>query len=61
MIEDDARGDRNALLAACDWTMLPDAPLSDAERAAWSAYRQALRDVPSQPAFPDTIVWPDPP
>lgn len=23
-----------------------------------AAYRQALLDVPSQPGFPDTIIWP---
>ena len=56
---DQGRARRNALLAACDWTQLPDSP--EANRAAWSAYRQALRDVPEQPGFPATVVWPSPP
>jgi len=42
--ETDARRQRNALLAACDWTQLPDVPLDAATKAKWSAYRQALRD-----------------
>jgi hypothetical protein len=36
---------RTDRLYQCDWTQLPDAPLSDAERAQWRAYRQALRDM----------------
>ena len=27
-------------------------------KAAWSKYRQDLLDVPNQPGFPKTIVWP---
>ena len=49
---------RGELLAACDWTQLPD--VSDAPRAAWAVYRQALRDVTAQPD-PMAIVWPEPP
>lgn len=49
---------RNQRLAASDWTQLPDAPT---DHAAWASYRQALRDVPQQPAFPESVVWPDPP
>lgn len=58
---DQAREDRNARLAACDWTVLPDAPLTDAQRAAWTAYRTALRDVTDQTGFPDSIAWPTEP
>jgi hypothetical protein len=32
-------------LAATDQFMMPDRPLSDNARAAWRAYRQALRDL----------------
>ena len=53
-----ARRERNLLLAVSDWTQLPD---STADKAVWITYRQALRDVPAQPGFPDTIVWPDAP
>lgn len=52
---------RNARLAECDWTQVPDAPV-DAE--AWRVYRQQLRDLPGQ--YPDIlsideVVWPNPP
>ena len=41
------RAERNRLLAASDWTQMPDSPLTDEQRAAWAQYRQALRDAPS--------------
>jgi hypothetical protein len=50
-----ARLQRNTLLADCDWTQLADAPVDD---LAWSVYRQELRDLPNQPEFPLTIMWP---
>ena len=59
------RGDRDIKLAICDWTQLPDAPLTDEKKAEWATYRQALRDVPaSVPAETDTNVgydWPTEP
>jgi hypothetical protein len=39
------RGVRSAYLSDTDWTQLPDAPLTDTERAQWAEYRQALRDI----------------
>ncbi len=54
----DARATRDGLIAACDWTQIPDAPVTSAQRAAWVTYRQALRDVPAQAGFPATINWP---
>lgn len=36
---------RDQLLAASDWTQLPDSPLSSGARAAWGEYRQQLRDL----------------
>ena len=41
------RSERNALLAASDWTQLSDSALSDTKKTEWATYRQALRDVPS--------------
>ena len=41
---------RNQLLTASDWTQLPDAPV---DKAAWAAYRQALRDLT------DHVNWPN--
>ena len=57
------RSIRTGLLSACDWTQVPDAPLSPEQKAAWLAYRQALRDLPTeQPnATRDTVVWPQEP
>lgn len=49
---------RDQLIAGCDWTQLSDAPLDDVQKAAWTAYRQALRDVPQQEDFPVSVVWP---
>lgn len=54
----EARYERNKRLLSCDWTQVPDAPV---DQAAWKNYRQELRDVPKQPGFPGTIVWPAPP
>lgn len=52
------RVQRDAKLAVCDWTQLPDAPLSAAGKTAWGTYRQALRDVPEQTGFPANVAWP---
>ncbi len=52
------RQERNTRLSACDWRVLPDAPGSVEELAAWRAYRQALRDVPTDNADPSQITWP---
>jgi hypothetical protein len=58
------RTPRDQLLTATDWTQLADSPLDDTDKAAWVAYRQALRDIPQDQAgaagFTD-IVWPDSP
>lgn len=52
---------RNLLLANCDWTQLPDAALTLAEKTAWQDYRQALRDIPQTFANPDDVVFPEAP
>lgn len=52
------RAQRNALLGACDWTQLPD--VAPAIRDAWAPYRQALRDITTQPD-PAAIIWPTAP
>lgn len=56
---DALRAERTARLTACDWTQLPDAPLTPEQRTAWAAYRQALRDLPETYAHdPAAVVWP---
>lgn len=52
------RQKRNNLLASSDWTQLSDSP---ADKIAWQVYRQALRDIPEQASFPDSITWPEAP
>jgi hypothetical protein len=54
------RADRNARLAICDWTQLPDAPLTNVQTSEWATYRQALRDI-TETADPFAVVWPDAP
>lgn len=56
--EEHVRSQRDGLLSESDWTQLKDAPV---DQAAWAAYRQALRDIPSQKGFPASVVWPDKP
>lgn len=52
------RAERDRLLLACDWTQVPDAPLNEAEREAWRAYRQTLRDMPETTEDPAQPIWP---
>lgn len=54
------RAERDRLLAATDWTDTASAPdrLGSEVYAAWQVYRQALRDVTTQPGFPADVIWP---
>ena len=56
--KNEVRGRRSWLLNSCDWTQLADSPLTAEKKAAYVTYRQALRDVPEQAGFPNTIDWP---
>lgn len=47
---------RNAVLRTTDWTQAGDVP--QATRELWTAYRQALRDIPEQAGFPENVEWP---
>ena len=53
-----ARGQRDVLLTASDWTQQPDVQHPVDVAAAWRTYRQALRDITSQPGFPQNVIWP---
>ena len=55
----EVRAERNAKLAATDWTQGADTP--QATKDKYAPYRQALRDVTAQAGFPWTITWPDAP
>jgi hypothetical protein len=52
------RAERNILLTASDWTQVTD---STADKTAWAAYRQDLRNISLQTNFPWDIVWPTQP
>jgi hypothetical protein len=49
------RQQRTEKLKDTDWTQLAD---STADKTAWAAYRQALRDITAQAGFPWTVDWP---
>ena len=58
------RSERDRRLAATDFLLMPDYPLSDDQRAVVQAYRQALRDLPAQEGAPwdgggETTPWPE--
>lgn len=55
------RADRDGLLQDCDWTQMPDSPLSDSKKTEWATYRTNLRNVPAQSGFPTNITWPTKP
>lgn len=55
----DLRAERNRRLAACDWTQAGDSPLGAELKAAWAAYRQALRDIPETAPDPAALEWPE--
>tara|TARA_R110000787_G_scaffold157091_2_gene271034 strand:+ start:1772 stop:2053 length:282 start_codon:yes stop_codon:yes gene_type:complete len=46
---------RDIKLDKSDWTQVADAPI---DQTAWATYRQALRDIPAQAEFPNTVNWP---
>jgi len=55
----EVRAERNAKLATTDWTQGADTP--QATKDKYAPYRQALRDIPTQSGFPNTIAWPTQP
>lgn len=58
------RSGRDQRLAATDYLLMPDYPLSDDQRTILQVYRQALRDLPSQEGAPwdggaEDTPWPE--
>jgi hypothetical protein len=51
------RADRDRRLQETDWVVIKAYERNENIPAEWEVYRQALRDVPSQPSFPH-VVWP---
>lgn len=62
-VTDYIRSKRANLLRNSDWTQMPDSPLSEAKKAEWATYRQALRDMPDTVSVNniEEIVWPQRP
>ena len=54
---EEVRQERDQLLQQTDWMANSDVTMSD----DWRTYRQALRDIPSQEGFPNTVTWPTKP
>lgn len=50
------RRKRNELLRETDFTQNSDAPFRDEEKNTYAAYRQYLRELPSQRGFPNITV-----
>jgi hypothetical protein len=57
----DARMRRDNELIRSDVTVTRAYEAGVPVSAEWVAYRQALRDIPQQPGFPDNIQWPTKP
>ena len=60
------REERDRRIAATDYLLTADYPLTDTQRAAVTAYRTALRDLPAQDCAPwdgggKATPWPDMP
>lgn len=54
------RSERDQLLSKSDWRLLREyEPKSDLAQE-WKTYRQALRDLPDQPGFPDVDMPTEP-
>ena len=51
------RSERDQKLKDTDWMGMSDVTMTD----AWKTYRTALRDVPAQSGFPNSITWPTEP
>ena len=54
----EVRRQRDILISQTDHTQMLDSPLSDSKKSEFTAYRQALRDLPQSTDNPDEIVWP---
>jgi hypothetical protein len=57
------RATRTDLLAASDWTQMPDSPLTDEAKTSWATYRTSLRTLPTNENWPslEDADWPTKP
>jgi hypothetical protein len=65
--EEEIRARRDTLLAESDWVVTKAIEQNAQDGlgvqipVVWLDYRQALRDIPQQPGFPDNVTWPTAP
>lgn len=52
---------RNTLLNESDWIVVKSVEANNPVPNEWIQYRQALRDITTQPGYPKNIVWPQKP
>ena len=57
--EESLRAQRNHALLQSDFFNFPDACIANVQD--WLDYRQALRDLPTDPSWPKNVVWPQRP
>lgn len=55
------RAERNGKLAECDWVVVKAQEKGTEVPAAWTTYRQALRDITNSATSVDDVTWPDKP
>lgn len=48
-------------ISQSDPMVAADNPATKGGRAAWLDYRKAVRNVPYQNGYPDSVLWPTPP
>lgn len=53
------KADRDRMLAATDWIVAKSLESAELVPETWKTYRQALRDLSTQPGFPFSIQWPE--
>lgn len=67
LIASKVRKERNQRLSETDWRITSEIEKSVAAGlgaqipTVWSDYRQALRDISTQPEFPHNVTWPEEP
>ena len=57
----EVRAKRDYLLNKTDYLVSGDYPISTEDLAKVKSYRQALRDLPEQEGFPESVEWPTEP
>ena len=60
-LADKVRRQRNRLIQATDFYLMPDYPSTEEGKKEVMAYRQALRDITEQEGFPREVKFPDMP